>query len=168
MSNGFGFIGDFSGSTGVVTVDGAGSTWTNSADLNVGAAGNGTLTIRNGGAVSNGYGFIGSDSGSTGAATVDGAGSTWTNSADLYVGYSGSGTLTIRNGGTVSNGFGFIGYDSGSTGAATVDGAGSTWTNQRRSPCRPFRHRHADHPQRRQRLGSDHVHCHAGRLRPAR
>ena len=56
-------------------------------DLYVGYFGNGTLTIRNGGAVSNGFGFIGVDSGSTGAATVDGAGSTWTNSGDLYVGY---------------------------------------------------------------------------------
>src|SRR5437899_3289113 len=79
VSNVYGFIGDFSGATGAVTVDGAGSTWTNSADLDVGAYGSGTLTIRNGGAVSNVYGFIGYDSSATGFVTVDGAGSTWTN-----------------------------------------------------------------------------------------
>ena len=65
-------------------------------------AGGGTLTIRNGGAVSNGFGSLAMHSGSTGAATVDGTGSTWTNSADLHVGYCGTGTLTIRNGGSVS------------------------------------------------------------------
>ena len=59
MSNGYGFIGADPGSTGAVTVDGAGSTWTNSGDLYVGNSGTGTLTIRNGGTVSNGFGFIG-------------------------------------------------------------------------------------------------------------
>ena len=76
-----GHLGNNLGATGTATVDGAGSTWTNSSDLYVGASGNGTLIIRNGGAVSNGIGYIGIDSGTTGAATVDGAGSTWTNSA---------------------------------------------------------------------------------------
>ena len=38
-----------SGSTGTVTVDGTGSTWTNSGDLYVGYSGSGTLNITNGG-----------------------------------------------------------------------------------------------------------------------
>jgi len=129
VSNTLGIIGDNAGSSGTVTVDGAGSTWTNSSDFYVGHVGSGTLTIRNGGAVSNVYGFLGRYSGGTGTVTVDGAGSTWTNSADLNVGASGSGTLTIRNGGAVSNGYGFVGSDPGSTGVVTVDGVGSTWTN---------------------------------------
>ena len=41
------------GSTGTVTVDGAGSSWTVPATLYVGDSGIGTLTIRNGGKVSN-------------------------------------------------------------------------------------------------------------------
>jgi T5SS/PEP-CTERM-associated repeat protein len=54
VSNTFnGFIGDQPGSTGTVTVDGNGSTWTNDGDLFVGWVGNGTLVIQNGGTVSN-------------------------------------------------------------------------------------------------------------------
>ncbi len=44
-------VGGYSGATGTVTVDGAGSTWTNSSDLYVGDEGIGTLNIDNGGAV---------------------------------------------------------------------------------------------------------------------
>ncbi len=124
-----GNIGYGSGSTGVVTVDGAGSTWTNSDFFNVGWYGNGTLNVTGGGAVSSGYGDIGFFSGSTGAVTVDGAGSTLTNGGNLHVGWGGNATLNISGGGAVSNDFGRIGIFSGSTGAVTVDGAGSTWTN---------------------------------------
>jgi T5SS/PEP-CTERM-associated repeat protein len=112
-----------------VTVEGAGSTWTNSGDVIVGDEGGGTLAIRGGGAVSSGSGVISDGYYSTGAVTVDGPGSTWTNSSDLTIGYEGDGTLDITGGGAVSNGSGRIGYKSGSTGAVTVDGAGSTWTN---------------------------------------
>ncbi|WP_441241336.1 autotransporter domain-containing protein [Tardiphaga sp. 768_D3_N2_1] len=128
-NGGFGSLGYFAGSTGTVTVDGAGATWTNSSDLYVGNSGTGTLTIRNGGKVSNLTGDLGVNAGSTGTATVDGAGSSWTNSGDLIVGDSGTGTLTIRNGGTVSNVTGYLGSLAGSTGTVTVDGAGSAWTN---------------------------------------
>ena len=124
-----GYIGYKAGATGVVTVDGSGSTWTNSSYLYVGIFGQGTLNITNGGAVSNTSGFIGLYSGSTGEVTVDGSGSTWTNSGDtgLYVGHYGQGTLNITNSGAVSNTYGYIGY--GTTGVVTVDGSGSTWTN---------------------------------------
>ena len=73
------------GSTGTVTVDGAGSTWTNAGELSVGGRGNGTLNILNGGSVSNTLGAIGYEDGSTSTATVDGTGSAWTNSGQLYV-----------------------------------------------------------------------------------
>src|SRR3954469_4940237 len=49
VSNTLGIIGDLIGATGAVTVDGAGSTWTNSSDFYLGHSGSGTLTIRNGG-----------------------------------------------------------------------------------------------------------------------
>jgi len=45
------YIGNASGSTGVATVDGGGSTWTSDGDLYVGRNGNGTLTITRGGMV---------------------------------------------------------------------------------------------------------------------
>ena len=124
VSNAYGFLGGNSGSAGTVTVDGAGSSWTNSNDLYVGNSGTGRLTIRNGGAVSNGEGFIGRNSGSTGAATVDGAGSKWTNSGDLTVGYNGAGTLTIANGGAVSAASGMqIAAFAGSTGTLNIGAA---------------------------------------------
>ena len=52
-----------SSSTSAATVDGPGSTWTSSADLYVGYAGSGTLTIVNGGTVNNSAGRIGVNSG---------------------------------------------------------------------------------------------------------
>lgn len=129
INNTLGIIGDNAGSTGTATVDGAGSSWTNSSDFYVGHNGNGTLTVSNGGTVSSVVGFVGRYSTSTSSVTVDGAGSNWTNSSDLLVGYAGSGTLNIRNGGAVSNDYGSVGVDNGATGVVTVDGAGSTWTN---------------------------------------
>ncbi len=61
---------------GAVTVDA--STWTNSGDLYVGDAGNGTLDLLNAAIVSARWGFIGNVTGSMGAVTVDA--SIWTNS----------------------------------------------------------------------------------------
>ncbi|RPI64018.1 MAG: PEP-CTERM sorting domain-containing protein [Planctomycetaceae bacterium] len=97
-----GLLGYASGSTGVATVSGVGSTWTNSGNLKIGSPGSGTLNIEGGGQVSNATGYIGSISSSIGAATVTGAGSKWANSGGLYVGYSGSGKLTIADGGKVT------------------------------------------------------------------
>ena len=118
----YGYIGDSFGSTGEVTVDGTGSTWSNFYHLYVGHSGGGTLKITRGGTVSDYYGYIGDSSGSTGEVTVDGFGSTWSNSSSLCVGNSGNGTLNITGGGKVSNTNGYIGDSSGSTGAVTVDG----------------------------------------------
>ena len=126
-----GHIGYKPGSTGVVTVDGAGSTWTSSTNHYVGYHGSGALSITNEGTVSNNYnGWIGRYAGSTGAVTVRGSGSKWTNTGGLVVGSGGSGTLHIIAGGLVSNSDdGIMGHSGFGTGAVTVDGAGSTWTN---------------------------------------
>src|ERR1700682_6676977 len=79
---------------GLVTVDGAGSTWTNTADLEVGVIGPGTLSITNGGKVSDTFAIVGYLQGSNGSSvTVNGAGSTWTNSNFIILGYFGSSTL---------------------------------------------------------------------------
>jgi T5SS/PEP-CTERM-associated repeat protein len=125
------YIGHYSSSTGVATVDGGSSTWINSGgDLYVGNEGSGTLSITDGGTVSNQYGKIGYSPDSTGVVTVDGGSSTWTNNSHLFVGNEGSGTLSITGGGTVSNqDYGSIGYYLDSTGVVTVDGTDSTWTN---------------------------------------
>jgi T5SS/PEP-CTERM-associated repeat protein len=52
VSNTVGSIGKAVNSLGFVTVDGTGSTWTNTGDVNVSTAGFATLTVRNGGTVS--------------------------------------------------------------------------------------------------------------------
>ena len=97
-----GYIGYKSGATGVVTVNGAGSTWTTGSNLYVGLNGNGVLNITGGGVVSSDRGYIGRYSGSTGEVTVDGVGSTWTNNWNLVVGDGGSGVLNITGSGLVS------------------------------------------------------------------
>jgi T5SS/PEP-CTERM-associated repeat protein len=122
------FIGHGSRSSGVVSVAGTGSTWTNGSSLLVGYGGKGSLLITNGGSVSNWDSLIGANFGSTGSVTVDGIGSNWTGTAQLTVGFSGSGTMSITNGGSVSSTDPLVGYSSSSKGAVTVNGAGSTWT----------------------------------------
>ncbi|WP_178131010.1 autotransporter domain-containing protein [Reyranella sp. CPCC 100927] len=117
---------------GVVSVSGAGSTWTNSGALSVGLAGVGTLRIENGGAVISGAGAVGGEGGSNGTATVSGAVSTWTNSGDFTVGGRGTGTLNIETGGSVVNRSGSVGKEVLSNGTVSVSGAGSTWTSSDR------------------------------------
>ncbi|WP_280821347.1 autotransporter domain-containing protein [Pseudaminobacter soli (ex Li et al. 2025)] len=144
VTNAYGYIGAFSGSTGTVTVSGAdsggnASTWTNSGLLSVGNSGTGTLAIEAGGRVTNTIGYIGNGSNSTGTVTVSGTdasgnASSWANSGELFVGVFGIGTLTVADGGKVSNSTGNIGYERGSTGTVTVSGTdasgnASTWVN---------------------------------------
>ena len=90
-----GYSGTGAGSGGTVTVDGAGSTWTNSSNLNVGAYGNATLNITNGGSVSSATAVVGNGTGANGTVTIDSAGS-WTNSGVLKLGQGGSGTLNLN------------------------------------------------------------------------
>ena len=137
VSNAYGYIGSYSGSTGAVTVSGDDSEWANAYDLVVGSSAEGTLDvpggtldITDGGDVSSRNGSIGIGSGSTGAVTVSGLRSEWANTGDLVVGKEGDGTLVITDGGVVSNWHGKIGKWFGSaTGGVTVSGAGSIWTN---------------------------------------
>ena len=100
-SNG-GYLGYQSGSSGVATVSGIGSKWTNSSTLYVGLNGSGTLVIANGGLVRNNRSSIGDDSYSTGLVTVSGSESTWVNDDELRVGRLGNGLLEITDGGLVS------------------------------------------------------------------
>lgn len=132
-----GYLGYHVGSTGTVTVTGAGSMWANIAShaggasyLHVGDHGSGTLRVEAGGQVSNTIGRLGAVAGSTGTATITGVGSTWSNSGWLYVGNDGSGELRVEAGGKVSSSGSSLGRNAGSTGTATITGAGSRWTNR--------------------------------------
>ncbi len=124
-----GTIGGQAGATGAVTVDGAGSTWSTSGSLDIGSHGTGTLSIRNGAAVTVGDTvWIGNWPGGIGGVTIDGAGSTFI-IKNLYVGWDGQATLTISNGAKLISAT--VGSSLASTGvsAITVDGIGSSWTD---------------------------------------
>jgi fibronectin-binding autotransporter adhesin len=152
----YGYLGYDSGSTGTVTVTGAGSKWTNSGRLYVGYSGSGTLTVADGGAVTAGtiYASLSNLSGN-GTITVKGAvldtdlvfdgnhglqqtlafgtggtlNLTLDGSGALGAGYKGAGSLRIADGVAVASSSGYLGYYPGSTGTATVTGTGSKWTN---------------------------------------
>jgi fibronectin-binding autotransporter adhesin len=129
VSNTTGYVG-YTGNgtaTSAVTVDGgaaaAGATaWTNSSDLYVGYAHKGTLTIRNGGAVSDANGYIAYGGASSGTVTVSGAGSTWTHSGTLYVGYGAgiNGIVVQTDGAVTASGGVQIGYNG--TGSYNLSG----------------------------------------------
>ena len=96
-------IGYAPGSTGQVTVDGAGSQWYIYGDLTIGREGSGTLNISNGGEVINedGYTYISRRQGSSGAIRFDGG----TLTTDGLIGSTDSitGTGTINTKGIVSD-----------------------------------------------------------------
>ena len=106
-------IGLAAGSMGFVTVDGPGSTWTNSERLIVGRSGVGTLTVSGGGRVVDRDVSLGAANAGQGIVNVMDSGSLWTQSADLRVGANlgdstespqfGFGTLNITNGGQVDH-----------------------------------------------------------------
>jgi T5SS/PEP-CTERM-associated repeat protein len=99
-------VGVQAGSTGLLTVSGAGSTLAGAATTDVGSYGSGTLNIASAATVSSGSVELGLYSGSSGVASVDGPGSTWTINnnygSEFDVGSAGRGTLNITNGGTVT------------------------------------------------------------------
>ncbi|MFZ2643261.1 MAG: PEP-CTERM sorting domain-containing protein [Verrucomicrobiia bacterium] len=139
VSNSFGFIGYDDGSIGSssnkVLVTGAGSIWSNAADLVIGH-GNGSssnnLTISAGGIVYNNYGTIGKDfTANNNSVLVTGSGSIWSNSLDLYVGETGCfNSLTLASGGRVFSANAVIGSDANANNnRVLVTGAGSGWTN---------------------------------------
>ncbi len=123
-------IGDNAGSSGTVTVDGAGSKLTNiNAGIFVGNSGNGTLNILNGGTVSNTFGSIGNSAGGEGTVTVSGTGSSWNNS-NLDIGDQGNGTLNIINDGLVAVDSGAAAvelgrYGSGGSGTLNIGNGGA-------------------------------------------
>jgi T5SS/PEP-CTERM-associated repeat protein len=85
---------------GRVIVDGAGSRWTNAADLEIGVRNYGEMYVSSGGAVENTIGAIGAVPGSAGRVIVSNGGR-WQNSDGLYVGGKfgpgGSGALIIQS-----------------------------------------------------------------------
>lgn len=102
----------------------------NTATVNVGNAGTGTLAISGGGSLtstSGGIIFLGRGVGSNGTVTVTGMDSLLESGSQLIVGYYGTGNLTVSSGGSaVSSATIVAGYLEDSTGSITVTGTGST------------------------------------------
>jgi T5SS/PEP-CTERM-associated repeat protein len=116
------------GGVGTVTVDGVGSTWTQT-NMSFGVGGTGTLNITNGAIASTtNYSNLGQLAGSSGTVNVSGPGSAWNNAAYIRVGVLGSATVNVTNGGVVTGSTVTVGDTAGGSGAVTVDGAGSTFT----------------------------------------
>jgi T5SS/PEP-CTERM-associated repeat protein/autotransporter-associated beta strand protein len=132
VTSGDGYLGYGPGSTGMATVSGAGSTWTNAVATYVGYIGHGELVVEAGGKVLNRSGFVGYNGGSSGTATVRGVGSKWsltsgTGLSVMTIGEWGNGTLIVEDGGEVSSSSSYVGVRSGGTGSVIVRGAGAKW-----------------------------------------
>ncbi len=127
VTSGNAFIGFTVNGTGVVTVGGANSTWSQATgNLTIGENGTGTLTIGNGGNVSSHNVSIGDQAGANGIVTVNGANARWTVASGFTIGNGGVGVVFVLNGGIVSApGFVTVGNANGSHGTVTVDGASS-------------------------------------------
>lgn len=124
-------LGDLAGSTGTMTVTGAGSLWRTIADasvpysgnINIGLFGSGVLDVEQGGQVTGTRFYIGNDVGSSGTVTVDGAGSSIDVTGNFYVGASGDGTLTLSDGGSISAAAVRVAYDSSASGTLNIGAA---------------------------------------------
>ena len=117
-------IGNSLGGASQVTVS-TGGTW-NTAQLNVGPSGNGTINITNGGHVNSTGALLGNTVNSLGTVNVSGTGSTWALSGNINVGSGGDGVLTVGAGGQLTAATMAVGV--GDTGRATVSGSGATMT----------------------------------------
>jgi outer membrane autotransporter protein len=121
-------IGQSTGSTGLVTVNGGTITTTNAqSQYYIGVSGSGTLTVSAGGTVvSNSQSYVGYNPGSSGVLTVDGNGSSYTNTGFFVVGNGGPAQLNVTHGGAVSSPGGTLQIGGSATATALVSGAGST------------------------------------------
>jgi len=114
--------------TGLVTVDGVGSTLTVGKNFLVGADGAASMTVSNGASVSSDSSFvagIGSGTGRKSSVTVE-SGATFA-TGPLVVGHQGSADLGIQTGGKVVSSSAVIAADSASDARVVVDGNASSW-----------------------------------------
>ncbi len=124
-----GYIGFQSTSVGVVTVDGVGSTWSNSENLYIGYSGSAALNIIDGGVVTcEGTTYVNYNSSASGAVAVRGAGSSLSINEDFYLSYRNDASLNITEGGTmIVGGNANLGSNFARTSTVTIDGPGSQW-----------------------------------------
>ena len=130
MSSAGATLGNFEHGYASISVEGAGSGWTNTGALVLGDFGTGRLFVENGAGVNNtGSTSLGLSPGGYGRLSVDNA--IFTTTDGLTVGGAGIGLMTVMGGGAVTSaqnaGDAWIGF--GGTGEVVVSGTGSSWTN---------------------------------------
>jgi T5SS/PEP-CTERM-associated repeat protein/autotransporter-associated beta strand protein len=126
------YIGNDSGSVGIVNVDGGTFTAGGEKPFYIGQTGTGTLNLNSGSVVSTNEVYIGNNAAGNGTVNVNGG--TFTARKALYVGNSGTGTLNL-NGGTltaradlnVANGSGSTGTFNGTSGTLSLTGSGNVF-----------------------------------------
>ena len=136
------------GSTGVVTVSGAGALLdVQQNGMSIGLGGTGTVTISGGGtarSATTDSRFIGAlalarGPGSVGTLTVSGAGSSYDAAGNVYVGRAGTGTLVVDQGGSFVGGLAASGDGTGANAAFGVDiGDGSATLDGNGVPNNPL------------------------------
>jgi T5SS/PEP-CTERM-associated repeat protein len=125
-------IGEFTGDSGVATADGAQSSWTNTGDITVGRAGDGTLALKAGASLQvGGEVEAGASATGTGTITVSDAGTTLEITGTTTIGNAGTATMTVDTGGFATMAGLIIAADttSGSDSSPDIvaaDGAGSS------------------------------------------
>jgi len=135
---------------GTVDIDGNGSLWNVTGDMNAGQHGTAQLTLTQGGSLTvgalltladqgtgmlavqqtaratAGRAVLGAAAGSAGSATITDAGSLWQINGNLTIGQGGTGTVTVQQNGTLHVvGDLTLGENAGSTGTLTLDGFSS-------------------------------------------
>ncbi len=127
-----GIVGYFiGGDSNRFRITGAGSVWSNRADVMVGWGGNGTtLMVDNGGVLRDQYFWLG-EQGSNNVAIVTDAGSMLSNQFDLTVGdFGNNNQMVVSNGALVAGVLGYLGRASqASNNIMTVTGSGTVWSN---------------------------------------
>lgn len=116
-------------SHGIATIAGAGSSWTDTINLQVGLSGSGEVKLGTGGLLKTDSAELGVNAGSSGIVTLDGTGTVWNNTTSLTIGRGGVGSLTITNGGHLtSDGIRLADQATSTNATLTIDGAGSSAT----------------------------------------
>lgn len=118
------------GSSALVEIDGAGSTWRSDTTIGVGHQGHGDLLVSNAGTLDVGLdSYVGAAPTGSGVVIVTGAGSQFLTGRALLVGNEGTGQVRIQNRAAMTSGEGWLGNFANSSGAVDISGAGSTWVN---------------------------------------
>lgn len=129
LSNRAASVGFFAGSSGNVSISGAGTTWSNTATVFIGRSGAGTLAVGDQAQVTSLAATLGHASGSSGTVTLSNAGTSWTTTSGYIVGRQGTGDVTVQSGADASTFSLTLGSSVGGLGNLTVSGAGSTWSS---------------------------------------